>query len=78
MSAVTAALPTPTTLDCSQTVNAIVAAHPATLPVFTAWGIDTCCGGKHAVDEVVRRHGLDGAALCTALGAAIAGTSLHG
>jgi iron-sulfur cluster repair protein YtfE (RIC family) len=57
-------------LDCTQSVNAIVAAHPATLAVFTAWGIDTCCGGEHAVQEVVRRHGLDGTALCAALSAA--------
>ena len=58
-------------LDCTQTVNAIVTAHPATLAVFDAWGIDRCCGGQHAVEEVVRRHGLDGAALCAELSAAV-------
>lgn len=64
--------PMTTTLDCSQTVNEIVLRHPETIPVFSAWGIDSCCGGKHAVEEVVRRHGLDGEALCAALSAAIA------
>lgn len=58
-------------LDCTQTVNDIVAAHPATLAVFKAWGIDTCCGGQHAVEEVVRRHTLNGPALCAALSAAV-------
>lgn len=58
-------------LDCSLTVNEIVARHPGTVAVFTAWGVDTCCGGKHSVDEVVRRHALDGHALCQALEAAI-------
>ena len=61
---------TPVIIDCTQSVNAIVTAHPATLSVFNAWGIDTCCGGQHAVEEVVRRHELDGPALCTALMAA--------
>ena len=58
-------------IDCAQTVNEIVARYPETLPVFSAWGIDTCCGGQHAVDEVVRRHGLDGQRLCDALALAI-------
>lgn len=62
---------TVTTLDCSRTVNQIVTAHPSTLAVFEAWGIDTCCGGQHAVKEVVRRHGLDGEALCRALQAVV-------
>lgn len=54
-------------IDCTLTVNEIVARHPAALAVFNAWGIDTCCGGGKSVEEVVRRHALDGAALCRAL-----------
>ena len=61
-----------TALDCTQTVNEIIARFPDTLPVFSAWGIDTCCGGHHPVEEVVRRHQLDGQALCDALTLAIA------
>lgn len=67
----TVATPAPV-LDCTQTVNEITLRHPATLAVFSAFGVDTCCGGKHPVEEVVRRHGLDGQALCAALSAAIA------
>ena len=59
------------TIDCSQTVNEIVARHPETLPVFHAWGIDTCCGGGHPVEAVVQRHQLDREALCNALVSAI-------
>ncbi len=58
---------TSTSIDCSQTVNQIVTQHPATLAVFTQWGIDTCCGGGHPVEAVVQRHQLDGEALCNAL-----------
>jgi iron-sulfur cluster repair protein YtfE (RIC family) len=65
-----AAIPT---IDCSQTVNEIVSRHPETLAVFTAWGIDTCCGGGHPVEAVVQRHQLDGEALCNALVLAING-----
>ena len=54
-------------IDCTQSVNEIVRRHPETLAVIEQWGIDTCCGGAHAVEEVVRRHGLDGKLLCDAL-----------
>lgn len=54
-------------LDCTLSVNEIVARHPATVAVFSAFGVDTCCGGKHSVEEVVRRHGLDATKLCGAL-----------
>ena len=59
------------TIDCNQTVNQIVTRHPETLAVFTAWGIDSCCGGGHPVEAVVRRHNLDREALCKALVTAI-------
>jgi iron-sulfur cluster repair protein YtfE (RIC family) len=62
-----------TSIDCSQTVNEIVSRHPETLAVFTAWGIDSCCGGGHPVAAVVQRHQLDGDALCNALVQAIDG-----
>jgi iron-sulfur cluster repair protein YtfE (RIC family) len=61
------------TIDCWQTVNEIVTRHPETLAVFNAWGIDSCCGGGHPVEAVVRRHQLDGEALCNALAQAIGG-----
>lgn len=49
------------TLD--MTVNAIVETSPETLPVFQAYGIDTCCGGALPVREVAEKHKLDSAAL---------------
>jgi regulator of cell morphogenesis and NO signaling len=70
-------MPTPaiTTIDCTETVNAIVAQHPATLRVFDAFGIDTCCGGAKSVEEVVQRHGIHAATLCAALVEAIDGAA---
>lgn len=58
------------------TVNDVIARFPGTLPVFDAFGIDSCCGGSLAVEEVVRRHGIDHLALLTAL-AGIAAANGH-
>lgn len=41
------------------TVNEIVQRYPATLPVLTELGIDTCCGGEHALVRVAQKHRLD-------------------
>ncbi|HEX2950712.1 MAG TPA: DUF542 domain-containing protein, partial [Armatimonadota bacterium] len=32
-------------------VGDVVAAHPATVPMFEALGIDYCCGGQHTLQE---------------------------
>ena len=42
----------------TDTVNDVIARHPATLAVFRAYGIDACCGGPLPLDEVCRRHDL--------------------
>lgn len=55
------------------TVNEIVRLHPATLPVFRQYGIDSCCGGALPVREAAARHGADPGALLEALAAAIDG-----
>lgn len=65
--------PATTTIDCTETVNAIVAKHPETLGVFNGFGIDTCCGGAKSVEEVVQRHGIHAPTLCAALIEAIDG-----
>ena len=45
-------------LDPTMTINAIVARHPETIPVFNRLGMDTCCGGGVSVEEAARRDGL--------------------
>ena len=47
------------TIDPTWTINETVTRLPATLPVFNASGLDSCCGGGHAIQEAARRHGLD-------------------
>lgn len=33
--------------------------YPEILPVFAKYKIDLCCGGRHSLEEVARKHGLD-------------------
>jgi iron-sulfur cluster repair protein YtfE (RIC family) len=33
--------------------------YPETLPVLAKYGIDLCCGGRHSLEEVARKHGID-------------------
>lgn len=57
-----------------ETVDALMAAHPATLPVFNAFGVDTCCGAQRSVRVSAVEDGCDEQALVAALQNAIAGT----
>jgi iron-sulfur cluster repair protein YtfE (RIC family) len=50
-------------ITAETTVNEAVLRAPASLAVFSACGIDTCCGGSLAIGEAARRHGLDANAL---------------
>lgn len=61
-------LPDPTTT----TVNAVIASFPSALPVFSSFGIDSCCGGALSVAEAARRHRVPLETLLSALEAAIA------
>lgn len=61
-----------TSLDCSLSVNVILARYPSTLPVFNRFGLDTCCGGGLSVADAARAADVDAAALCSALADAIA------
>ncbi len=54
-------------LDCSRSVNDIIASHPETMSVFNAHGVDTCCGGGMSVREAADRGSIDHTALCDAL-----------
>lgn len=65
--------PTPFT---ALTVNEVVLRFPSALPVLTRYGIDSCCGGDRTIDDVIRRHRLDGVALLDELAMAI-GEGLH-
>jgi regulator of cell morphogenesis and NO signaling len=49
------------------TVNDIIARYPATIAVFNAFGVDTCCGGAVGVEEAARRDGVDITRLIEAL-----------
>jgi iron-sulfur cluster repair protein YtfE (RIC family) len=60
------------TIDPTWTINETVARFPSTLPVFDAAGLDSCCGGGHAIAEAARRHGLGLESLLQALNAVIA------
>ncbi|MBW7933411.1 MAG: DUF542 domain-containing protein [Gemmatimonadaceae bacterium] len=52
-------------------VDALMARHPATMAVFNAFGVDTCCGAHSSVREAAARDGVDEAALVAALRRAI-------
>ena len=54
------------------TLNALVARHPAALPVLSAHGLDTCRGGALTLREAARRHDLDLDDLVAAVRAAVA------
>lgn len=41
------------------TVNDAIARWPALLTVFSAYGIDACCGGALPIGEAARRHQVD-------------------
>jgi len=62
-------------IDPRSTVNEIIARYPATVAVFNAFGIDTCCGGSLAVTEVATRHEIPLNALRSALESAIGVTA---
>jgi len=58
-------------ITARQTVNDVIARHPATVAVFNAHGIDACCGGAAPIAEAAQRDGADLEALLADLDAAI-------
>ncbi len=56
------------------TVDALMASHPATMAVFNAFGVDTCCGAHRTVRDAAAADGVDTAALAAALRQAITET----
>ena len=57
----------PATIDLNDTVNDVIARHPATVSVFNTFGIDSCCGGGLPLITVTSRHRIDPDALLVAL-----------
>jgi iron-sulfur cluster repair protein YtfE (RIC family) len=61
------------------TVNEVLARHPATLPVFNLFGVDTCCGGEAPLRDAALLARTDlpvlVRALETAAGGSLGGTS---
>jgi iron-sulfur cluster repair protein YtfE (RIC family) len=43
------------------TVNEIAQKYPQSLPIFKAFGIDTCCGGGLPLGVVLEKHKLQDA-----------------
>ena len=68
-------LHTPVTLNTEDTLNAIVAHYPQTLPVLQRFGLDTCCGGALPLHTAAQHHGLDLAEVVAALHAALEGNT---
>ncbi len=50
---------TTTKITAENTVNDVVRQHPATLPIFNEFGIDSCCGGGVALAIAAERDGVD-------------------
>lgn len=49
------------------TINDVIKAFPATLPVFNNFGIDSCCGGARTLEQAASEGGIDLNAFLTAL-----------
>jgi len=64
-------------IDATWTISQTVTRFPVTLPLFSAVGLDTCCGGGHDIAEAARRHELDLDALLQALNAVVAATGVE-
>lgn len=65
----------PVQLDCTRTVNETIALYPATVVVFGAHDIDTCCGGGISVEQAARNAAIDPRQLCAELEAAALGAA---
>jgi regulator of cell morphogenesis and NO signaling len=46
-------------IDSSLSVNETILRHPETMPVFEAFGLDTCCRGGLPVETAASKAGVD-------------------
>lgn len=51
----------------TMSVSRAIRLFPATVTVFSAFGINACCGGDASIEEAARREGADAVALVGAL-----------
>ena len=58
-------------LRSDMTVNEVIRHFPASVEVFSRFGIDSCCGGALPLLEAAARHRIDEDALLSALRAVI-------
>lgn len=56
----------------SRTVDDLMVQHPATMAVFNAFGVDSCCGAHRTVHEAAIADLVDETALLDALARAMA------
>ena len=54
------------------TINDVMSRYPATMEVFNAFGVDSCCGAHDTVREACARDGIDEAELVQALARVVA------
>ncbi|MDH3974735.1 MAG: DUF542 domain-containing protein [Deltaproteobacteria bacterium] len=46
-------------INKEMTINDVIKAFPATLPVFNDFGIDSCCGGARTLEQAANEGGID-------------------
>jgi len=46
-------------IDPKVTVAELYRSYPQTHPVLSKYKIDLCCGGRHSLEVVAEKHGLD-------------------
>ena len=46
-------------LDLTWTLNDVMRRHPASVRVFNAFGLDTCCGGARTLGDALSDAGVD-------------------
>src|SRR5262245_30350527 len=60
------------TIAPSTLIGRLAAEHPLSTRVFARHGIDFCCGGGRALDQVCRERGLDPASVASEIEAVLA------
>jgi regulator of cell morphogenesis and NO signaling len=66
------------TFSPETTVGELAARFPATTQVFERYGVEFCCGGGHALEQVCREHHLSYDELAAALVAAVMRSAARG